>query len=75
MKKYIAAFFVCVAALVIAGLLLQNQTDIDRSSGEQDTKKAEKITTEDKEESRESETGISQVSDGTGNGRTDGESL
>lgn len=63
MKKYIAAFFVCVAVLVIAGLLLQNQTDIDRSSGEQDTKKAEKITTEDKEESRESETGISQVSE------------
>lgn len=63
MKKYIAAFFVCVAALVIAGLLLQNQTDIDRSSGEQDTKKAERITTENKEESRESETGISQVSE------------
>lgn len=60
MKKYIAAFFVCVAALVIAGVLLQNQADIDRSSGEQDTKKAERITTENKEESRESETGISQ---------------
>ena len=52
MKKYIAAFFVCVAALVIAGLLLQNQTDIDRSSGEQDTKKAERITTENKEAGR-----------------------
>ena len=63
MKKYIAAFFVCVAALVIAGVLLQNQADIDRSSGEQDTKKAERITTENKEESRESETGISQVSE------------